>query len=179
MLSTLEDENKQARYFRPGTNLFGSIPTRRIVDKLVSHPRCVRHESTIGAGLPVISSINRIISSGYPIHRIVGSLSVEDAKPLSQVVKSAKSLGYTEPDPRDDLNGMDVARKIESLYPEEMGPRCEVGIQELPKNSALGRLRGSDNLASSSFLLSYIDSFDFEILISMVNSFQKIRNSSA
>ncbi|TXG73429.1 hypothetical protein EZV62_002008 [Acer yangbiense] len=170
----------------------------------------------VGAGLPVISSLNRILLSGDPIHRIIGSLSgtlgyvmskVEDGKPLSQVVRAAKSLGYTEPDPRDDLSGMDVARKalilarllgrrinmdsikIESLYPEEMGPnvmsvedflstgislldndiqervrkaslngnvlryvcmiegsRCEVGIQELPKKSALGRLRGSDNV---------------------------------
>nr|POE99958.1 hypothetical protein CFP56_48944 [Quercus suber] len=40
-------------------------------------------------------------------------------------------------DPRDDLSGMDVARK---------GSRCEVGIQELPKDSPLGRLRGSDNV---------------------------------
>uniref|UniRef100_A0A2N9FMU5 homoserine dehydrogenase n=1 Tax=Fagus sylvatica TaxID=28930 RepID=A0A2N9FMU5_FAGSY len=141
-------------------------------DKLVSHPRRVRHESTVGAGLPVIASLNRILSSGDTVHRIVGSLSgtlgyvmseVEDGKPLSQVVKAAKSLGYTEPgklpcgaiggllsrggskgplpwpDPRDDLSGMDVARKalilarllgwrinldsikIESLYPEVMG----------------------------------------------------------
>ncbi|GMY10246.1 homoserine dehydrogenase [Fagus crenata] len=185
-------------------------------DKLVSHPRRVRHESTVGAGLPVIASLNRILSSGDTVHRIVGSLSgtlgyvmseVEDGKPLSQVVKAAKSLGYTEPDPRDDLSGMDVARKalilarllgwrinldsikIESLYPEVMGSnvmsvedfldsglllldkdiqervnkaslngnvlryvcliegsRCEVGIQELPKDSPLGRLRGSDNV---------------------------------
>ncbi|XP_030506257.2 uncharacterized protein LOC115721145 [Cannabis sativa] len=185
-------------------------------DKLVSHPRFIRHESTVGAGLPVIATINRLLSSGDPVHRIIGSLSgtlgyvmseVEDGKPFSQVVKSAKSLGYTEPDPRDDLSGMDVARKalilarllgqhlnldsikIESLYPEEMGPgvmsveeflgggvslldkdfqervhkasskgnvlryvcviegsRCEVGIQELPKDSALGRLKGSDNV---------------------------------
>lgn len=185
-------------------------------DKLVSRPRRIRYESTVGAGLPVIASLNRILSSGDPVHRIVGSLSgtlgyvmseVEDGKPLSQVVKAAKSLGYTEPDPRDDLSGMDVARKalilarllgmrinidsikIESLYPEEMGPnimsvedflstglplldndigervrkaslngnvlryvcviegsRCTVGIQELPKNSPLGRLRGSDNV---------------------------------
>ncbi|XP_061343555.1 homoserine dehydrogenase isoform X2 [Gastrolobium bilobum] len=184
--------------------------------KLFTYPRRIRHESTVGAGLPVIASLNRIISSGDPVHRIIGSLSgtlgyvmseVEDGKPLSQVVRSAKSLGYTEPDPRDDLGGMDVARKalilarilghqinldsiqIESLYPEEMGPdvmtvedflgrglllldkdiqervekaasngnvlryvciiegsRCEVGIQELPKNSPLGRLRGSDNV---------------------------------
>lgn len=185
-------------------------------EKLLTYPRRIRHESTVGAGLPVIASLNRIISSGDPVHRIVGSLSgtlgyvmseVEDGKPLSQVVRAAKSLGYTEPDPRDDLGGMDVARKalilarilghrinmdsiqIESLYPKEMGPdvmtvedfldrglllldrdiqqrvekaasngnvlryvcviegqRCEVGIQELPKNSALGRLRGSDNV---------------------------------
>ena len=184
--------------------------------KLFIYPRRIRHESTVGAGLPVIASLNRIISSGDPVHQIIGSLSgtlgyvmseVEDGKPLSQVVRDAKSLGYTEPDPRDDLGGMDVARKalilarilghqinldsiqIESLYPKEMGPgvmtvedflnrglllldkdiqdsvekaasngnvlryvcvimgsRCEVGIQELPKNSPLGRLRGSDNV---------------------------------
>ncbi|XP_022898958.1 uncharacterized protein LOC111412313 [Olea europaea var. sylvestris] len=185
-------------------------------DKLVSQPRRIRYESTVGAGLPVIASINRMLSSGDPIYRIVGSLSgtlgyvmseVEGGKPFSQVVNAAKSLGYTEPDPRDDLSGTDVARKalilarllghrinldtikIESLYPVEMGPdvmpvedflvnglplldkdiqnrinkaslngkvlryvcliedsRCEVGIQELPRDSALGRLRGSDNV---------------------------------
>ncbi|XP_006340338.1 bifunctional aspartokinase/homoserine dehydrogenase isoform X5 [Solanum tuberosum] len=118
-------------------------------DKLVSRPRRLRHESTVGAGLPVIASLNRIISSGDPVYRIIGSLSgtlgyvmseVEYGRPFSQVVNAAKSLGYTEPDPRDDLGGMDVARKalilarllgrrlnldnmkIESLYPEEMGP---------------------------------------------------------
>ncbi|OIV90180.1 hypothetical protein TanjilG_01376 [Lupinus angustifolius] len=174
-------------------------------EKLFTYPRRIRHESTVGAGLPVIASLNRIISSGDPVNRIIGSLSgtlgyvmseVEDGKPLSQVVRAAKSLGYTEPDPRDDLGGMDVARKalilarilgrrinmdsikIESLYPKEMAPDlmtvedflgrgvslldkdiqervakaaskgnvCEVGIQELPKNSPLGRLRGSDNV---------------------------------
>ncbi|CAM8960639.1 unnamed protein product [Rhodiola kirilowii] len=185
-------------------------------DKLVSNPRRVRYESTVGAGLPVIVSLNRFITSGDPISYVVGSLSgtlgyvmseIEDGKPFNEVVKTAKALGYTEPDPRDDLSGMDVARKgliiarllgwqinlenikIESMYPEEMAPekmsvedflttgvssldknikervekasrngnvlryvcviegsRCEVGIQELPKNSPLGRLRGSDNL---------------------------------
>ncbi|XP_049379506.1 uncharacterized protein LOC125844269 [Solanum stenotomum] len=92
-------------------------------DKLVSQPRRLRHESTVGAGLPVIASLNRIISSGDPVYRIIGSLSgtlgyvmseVEDGKPFSQVVNAAKSLGYTEPDPRDDLGGMDVARKKSS-----------------------------------------------------------------
>lgn len=118
-------------------------------EKLFSHPRRIRHESTVGAGLPVIASINRILTSGDPIHRIIGSFSgtlgyvmseVEGGKPLSEVVRAAKGLGYTEPDPRDDLGGMDVARKalilarllgwrinldsikVESLYPDEMGP---------------------------------------------------------
>ncbi|XP_034688255.1 bifunctional aspartokinase/homoserine dehydrogenase 1 [Vitis riparia] len=185
-------------------------------DKLVAHPRRIRYESTVGAGLPVIASLNRILSSGDPIRCIVACLSgtlgyvmseVEGGKPFSQVVKDAKSLGYTEPDPRDDLSGMDVARKalilsrllgrrvnldslkIESLYPEEMGPnmmsledflssglllldndiqervqkaaldgkvlryvcviegsRTEVGLREVPKDSPLGRLRGSNNI---------------------------------
>ncbi|KAL2945602.1 Bifunctional aspartokinase/homoserine dehydrogenase 1 [Bienertia sinuspersici] len=129
-------------------------------DRLASHPRRLRHESTVGAGLPVIMSINRLLSSGDTIHRIVGSLSgtlgyvmseVEDGKPLSQVVKTAKTLGYTEPDPRDDLGGMDVARKaliiarllgqridldsikVESLYPAEMGPDA-MSVEEFLDN---------------------------------------------
>ncbi|KAK6776752.1 hypothetical protein RDI58_027753 [Solanum bulbocastanum] len=141
----------------------------------------------VGAGLPVIASLNHIISSGDPVYRIIGSLSgtlgyvmseVEDGKPFSQVVNAAKSLGYTEPDPRDDLGGMDVARKVlilarllgRRLNLDNMkkiedrikqvsangnvlryvclidDARCEVGIQEVPKDSALGRLRGSDNV---------------------------------
>ncbi|KAI3987474.1 hypothetical protein MKX01_017172 [Papaver californicum] len=87
--------------------------------------------TSVGAGLPVIASINRILTSGDPIHRIIGSLSgtlgyvmseVEGGKPLSEVVRAAKGLGYTEPDPREDLGGMDATRKVESLYPDEMGP---------------------------------------------------------
>ncbi|XP_039798211.1 bifunctional aspartokinase/homoserine dehydrogenase-like isoform X2 [Panicum virgatum] len=166
--------------------------------KLVSNFRQIRFESTVGAGLPVIASVTRIVASGDPISRIVGSLSgtlgyvmseLEDGKRFSEVVKTAKSLGFTEPDPRDDLGGMDVARKVESLYPSELGPdavstedflesgleqldrsmeervkaassrgnvlryvceigskRCQVGLKELPKDSVLGRLRGSDNV---------------------------------
>ncbi|XP_010931475.1 uncharacterized protein [Elaeis guineensis] len=185
-------------------------------EKLISNFRCIRFESTVGAGLPVIASVNRVLASGDPIYHIVGSLSgtlgyvmseVEAGKLFSKVVQEAKSLGFTEPDPRDDLSGMDVARKalilarllgrrinlndikVDSLYPDELGPnsmstedflssglssvdrdfqekvraaslkgkvlryvcmiegsRCEVGLQELPKDSPLGRLRGSDNV---------------------------------
>lgn len=79
------------------------------------------YETNVGAGLPVINTLRDLIYSGDDIIRIEGILSGTlsyifntfkgDAK-FSDVVLQAKENGYTEPDPRDDLNGMDVARKI-------------------------------------------------------------------
>ncbi len=80
----------------------------------------VRWETTCGAGLPVIATLNRLRMSGDPVHRIAGALSgtlgyvmsgLQEGLPLSAVVREAHRLGYTEPDPRDDLGGLDVARK--------------------------------------------------------------------
>ena len=79
------------------------------------------YETNVGAGLPVISTLRDLILSGDQIYKIDGILSgtisfifnsFEGDKKFSEVVKEAKRLGYTEPDPRDDLNGMDMARKI-------------------------------------------------------------------
>lgn len=92
----------------------------------------VYHESTVGAGLPVISTLRDLVATGDRITRIEGVFSgtlsflfntfapVVAANPheetkWSAVVSQAKDLGYTEPDPRDDLNGMDVARKLTIL----------------------------------------------------------------
>lgn len=85
----------------------------------------VYHESSVGAGLPVISTLNDLVDTGDQILKIEGVFSgtmsflfnsfapVEgEGGSWSQEVKKAKELGYTEPDPRDDLNGMDVARKL-------------------------------------------------------------------
>ncbi|KAL2860615.1 homoserine dehydrogenase [Aspergillus pseudodeflectus] len=89
----------------------------------------VYHESTVGAGLPVISTLKDLVATGDEVTRIEGVFSGtlsflfntfapasggSDAK-WSEVVAKAKELGYTEPDPRDDLNGMDVARKLTIL----------------------------------------------------------------
>ncbi len=80
----------------------------------------VRYETTCGAGLPVISTIKSLLASGDDIISITGCLSgtlgaifsdIADGKPLSRAIVAAKEAGYTEPDPRDDLSGLDVARK--------------------------------------------------------------------
>lgn len=79
------------------------------------------YETNVGAGLPVISTLRDLKLSGDQIRKIDGILSgtisyifnsFEGNKKFSEVVREAKKLGYTEPDPRDDLNGMDMARKI-------------------------------------------------------------------
>jgi len=83
------------------------------------------YEATVGAGLPIISTLQDLIESGDRVDKIEGIFSGTlsyifnefgdgNAK-FSAVVKAAKEKGYTEPDPRDDLNGMDVARKLTIL----------------------------------------------------------------
>lgn len=79
------------------------------------------YETNVGAGLPVINTLNDLLLSGDKVISIEGVLSgtlnyifssFTEGKKFSDVVKEAKVKGYTEPDPRDDLSGMDVARKI-------------------------------------------------------------------
>ena len=79
-----------------------------------------RWETTVGAALPVIATLNRLVSSGDEVKRITGTFSgtlgyvmtgLQEGKPFSEIVREAHQLGYTEPDPRDDLGGVDVARK--------------------------------------------------------------------
>ncbi|MCJ1466433.1 hypothetical protein MMC07_005052 [Pseudocyphellaria aurata] len=85
----------------------------------------IYHESSVGAGLPVISTLNDLVQTGDQIVKIEGIFSgtmsflFNSFAPLdgeggiwSQEVQNAKVKGYTEPDPRDDLNGVDVARKL-------------------------------------------------------------------
>ncbi|CCH61539.1 hypothetical protein TBLA_0E04890 [Henningerozyma blattae CBS 6284] len=85
----------------------------------------VYHEATVGAGLPIIGTLRDFLQTGDEVEKIEGIFSgtlsyifneFSTTKPndikFSDVVKVAKELGYTEPDPRDDLNGLDVARKV-------------------------------------------------------------------
>lgn len=85
------------------------------------------YSTNVGAGLPIISTIKDLIASGEKIIKIEGILSgtlsylfnsFNDQTKFSDIVKTAKENGYTEPDPRDDLNGLDVARKLLILIRE-------------------------------------------------------------
>lgn len=80
----------------------------------------LRYEATCGAGLPVVSTLRSLLDTGDEVLEISGTVSgtfgaifsaVGAGVPFSQAVREAKAQGYTEPDPRDDLSGLDVARK--------------------------------------------------------------------
>jgi homoserine dehydrogenase len=80
----------------------------------------VRYETTCGAGLPIISTLRSLLDTGDEVIEIMGTVSgtlgaifsdVAAGSSFSSAVRSAKERGYTEPDPRDDLSGLDVARK--------------------------------------------------------------------
>jgi homoserine dehydrogenase len=86
----------------------------------LTRTHATRYEVTVGAGLPVIDTLQRLIDSGDTIQRIEAAMSgtlgylcgaLEEGVPLSEAVRTAKANGWTEPDPRDDLSGADVARK--------------------------------------------------------------------
>jgi len=86
-----------------------------------SSRRKLMYETTVGAGLPVIENLQNLISAGDELEKFNGILSgslsyifgkLDEGMTLSQATNIAKDNGFTEPDPRDDLSGMDVARKL-------------------------------------------------------------------
>lgn len=92
------------------------------------------YDTTVGAGLPLLHTLRELLQTGDEVLRIEGILSgtlsyifntFDGSKPFSGVVKDARASGYTEPDPRDDLSGQDVARKLVILA-REMGLGLEL-----------------------------------------------------
>lgn len=144
-------------------------------------------ETNVGAGLPVINTLNDLLRSGDRVNRIEAVLSgtlnfvfnnYDGSRIFSDVVRQAQSEGYTEPDPRLDLSGTDVARKI-LILAREAGYRIEMddieNIPFLPAECLKGTVEDFyksmekreshfrallDDAAAKTLKLKYIASFD-------------------
>ena len=123
------------------------------------------YETNVGAGLPIIQTIENLLQTGDFIHELTGVLSgtmtflfseLEKGRPFSETVIKARTLGYAEPDPRDDLSGEDVARKFlilarkcglrlerEQLDVESLIPSF---LQDVDSSTFLERLGEADDL---------------------------------
>jgi bifunctional aspartokinase / homoserine dehydrogenase 1 len=145
--------------------------------------RRIQHEATVGAGLPVIDTYHKLIESGDRVDRIEGLLSgtlgyvlseVTARVPFSIAVRAAMGRGYTEPDPREDLSGMDVGRKalilarllgypgelkrtaVESLVPKWARPLALAEFLERLEDLDAGWKRRVDAAAAAGTVLRYV-----------------------
>lgn len=126
------------------------------------------YETNVGAGLPVINTMNDLMLSGDSVLSIEAVLSgtlnfifssFTAGRRFSEVVREAQAKGYTEPDPRDDLNGMDVARKI-LILSREAGLTMElqdIRVENLVPESCRGEMKVEEFLKC---LEQYDDGFE-------------------
>ena len=128
------------------------------------HFRKFMYETNVGAGLPFIDTLQSLIRSGDELKSFSGILSgslsmifglLEDGVTFSKAVEKAMQSGFTEPDPRDDLSGMDVARKL-LIIAREVGLELELDDVEVEPVIA----NGFANDANNSELIKHLKALD-------------------
>lgn len=99
----------------------GELTGWRALQSALAHGARYGDSATVGAGLPVLSTLRRLRSCGDSLLTLEGVFSgslswlfnqYDGSRPFSALLREARQLGYTEPDPRSDLSGEDVARKL-------------------------------------------------------------------
>ncbi len=124
------------------------------------------YETTVGAGLPVIRTLKDLVETGDDIESISGIFSgtlaylcnvFDGTRPFSAIVREARAQGYTEPDPRDDLSGMDVARKAVILA-RDAG--LELELDDLDVESLVPKKLSEPTVASVDEFLDRLVDFD-------------------
>lgn len=143
------------------------ITLRKLLEK---HNKTFQYQANVGAGLPIIETVKNLSSAGDDIKKIEGVLSgtlsylfnhYDGSKKFSELVREAKDKGYTEPDPREDLNGQDVGRKL-LILAREAGWLVElsnVGLENLAKYSDEEILAKLEKAKSRKCVLRYVGVF--------------------